>query len=310
MALEDIIGKIKCGADGEYGAGLKGCLRDIENLAALGLLKPNTYISDFTRAGLRALQTSGKLKMLQDIFDATWANEDLQIETSSNKRFKSQSSDSIYEVSVMFTSGLYFQKVLKSLAGKWDVLLADEDETSFVVSKDGKTAKGLYANVMVHAYTPKQGTTTAKTQLTIQFLRPSEFDKYLLPITAESAGFSILDLDDANQVDLSIVSGAVAASTNLRVKTVLSSDKNTFVGGLAVANFLVKVNGQTVTPSAVTAVPDEDAYDLTIAALAADDKIEIVLYNSTDNERIIKVGTEPDDVLYKSWELVEVAAAA
>lgn len=309
--LKSILGKVACGSDESYGAGLKGCLIDIENLAALALVKPGTVISDFSRSGIRALQKAGKLVMLQDIFDAAWANEDLQTEQSPNRRLKRKSSTSIYEFTAMFTSGLYFQKVLESLEGKWDVLLIDEDENTFMVSRDNVNGKGLSANVMVHAYTPKQGTTTAKSQITVQLQKSVEFNKYLYPITSEEAGFSMLEIDDVNQVKLDLVSGAVAASTTLRIGAVLASDMNTFVGGLDVANFLVKVDGQTATVSTVTKVAGENQYDLEIgAALTADQKIEIVLYNSTDNERVIALGTDPDDTLYKSWELVEVAAAA
>ncbi|WP_424493891.1 hypothetical protein [Salinimicrobium sp. GXAS 041] len=314
MALRDILGTVNCGASGVIGSGLRGCPIDLENITNFGFLKPGTILTDFSRETLRTLQKEGKYIPLLNGFDTTWNNEENQMETAENSGKMSKSRDGLYSFTATFTNGLFFQKVLKSMDGqnRWDVLLIDDAGTVAGTSRDKDEFRGFRVQMFsTNPYTPKAGATSAKTSVTIQLANSNEVNMYADWITADNYDFDITTVDGVNQVNLLPVSGFVAASTSLVVKPVLDMDNHTLASGLAVENFLVKVNGNPVTPASVTENASVGTYTIELAsALSAEDKVEVVLYNSSANQRVIEVGTSPEEILYQSKELVEVAAAA
>lgn len=303
MALQDQLNTVECGASGLIGSGRLGCPIDPENIKHLYAVASGTKISgDINRTLVRSLQKQGKLVTLLDAFDVTWSNEENQVETSASLGIKSKSRSGLYELTAMFANGIYFQKVLKSMEGqnRWDIILVDEADNMFLSSAATDEAKGFRGGMFsVNPYSFKSGNESGKTSVTIQFTRSKEFNSDVAYVASESLDFIPSDMDGANQVRLDL-SGMAAAGTSIIAKTVIDKDNNTFVGGLAVANFLVKVNGTTVTPSGITEDAANKQYTLTVAALALDDVVEVSLYDTVGSLPVIEVGTSPDEVLYQS----------
>jgi hypothetical protein len=312
MALQEQLNTVECGASGLIGSGRLGCPIDPENIKHLYALQAGTKITGtLDRAAIRTLQKDGKLVPLLDAYDVTWSSEENQVETSASLGVKSKSRSGLYELTAMFANGIYFQKVLKSMEGqgRWDIILVDDAENLFGSTGRNDEFKGFKVGMFaVNPYTFKSGSDSGKTSITIQFTRSSEFNQDVAYIAAESLDFMPSDIDGVNQVRLDL-SGLANASTSIVAKVVLDKDNKTYIGGLALSEFLVKVNGATITPSGVTEDAANKQYTFTVAALNTDDSVEVSLYDSGNNKGIIEVGTAPDEVLYQSKTATGIVAA-
>jgi hypothetical protein len=312
MTLQDQLNTINCGISGLIGSGRLGCPIDPENIKHIYALQSGTKVTGtMDRATVRLLQKQGKLIPLLDAYDVTWSNEENQVETSASLGIKNKSRSGLYELTAQFANGIYFQKVLKSMEGqgRWDIVLVDDAENMFGTTGRNDEFKGYKAGMFaVNPYTFKAGSDSGKTSITIQFVRSSEFDSTVSYISSESLDFLPSDIDGSNQVRLD-VSGLTAASTSILAKAVLDKDNNTYVGGLTLANFLVRVNGTTITPTAIAENAPGKQYTFTVAALSLDDAVEVSLYDTALSQIIIQTGTTPDEVLYQSQIYTGVVTA-
>lgn len=318
MAIQDYLSTVKCKFN-ILGTGQRGCPIDLDNVRNYALSPAGTVITDFSKENLRSLQKEGKWIPLLNGFGTEWSNEENQRETNDATGAMAKGRDGKYMFTASFNTGLYFQKVLKSYEGRgrYDLWLIDDSETVMGTSRNRNGAKGFKIEMFdVNPYTPKAGATTAKTSVTIQLANPDEINKYASWVTADffnEEGFSILEVDGVNQAEIRVLSGLVAASVSLDLKIYLDMDGYTHVGGLSGENILVRVNGQTVADPTLTEDAAAEKYTLGLGTgneLAVDDKVEILLYNTTENQRVIEVGTSPDEILYQSAEFASVAAAA
>lgn len=314
MALQDQLNTIVCGAEGVIGSGRLGCPIDPENIKHLIATDGSYFSEDVLRAAVRSMQKQGKLVPLLDAYDVTWENEENQIETSASLGLESKGRSGNYKLTTMFANGMFFQRVLESMEGqnRWSIYLVDEEDNIFgTLGKNGEF-KGLKTSrFSVNPYKFKSGAEGGKTSVTMQFSRPKEFNAALGVVTSEKLDFLPSDLDGINQVGLG-VSGLIDAATTIVVKTVLEKDNNTFVDGLNAdgSDFLVKVGGTPATVSAATADAEAKTYTLTISApLAVDQVVEVLLYDSSGNSRVIEVGAVPDEILYQSKEVTGVVTA-
>lgn len=312
MALQDQLNTIECGAEGVVGSGSLGCPIDPENIKHIYAVSSGTKITTtLDRALVRTMQKAGTLIPLLDAFDVTWTPEENQLETSPSLGIKSKGRTGLYELTAMFANGTHFQKVLKSMEGqnKWDIIVIDEDDNIFGTEGKNGEFKGFRTSMFaVNPYKFKSGAEGGKTSATMQFSRSNEFNEAMTGIMSETLDFIPSDMDGVNEIKLSL-SGLTAASTGIVVKTVLDKGRTHFVGGLAVADFLVKVAGATVVPSGIVEDSDAKTYSLTVAALSADQSVEVVIYDTAGNSRRIEVGTSPDEVLYQSKEVTGVVTA-
>lgn len=311
MALADQINTVAGGANALIGSGRKGTPIDPENLKHLYVIEAGyKFTGTINRALIRSLQKTGKLVPLLDAYDVTWSNEENQMRTAPNSGIKKKTRAGLYEMTAMFDSGIFFQKVLESMEGsnRWQVIVIDDENQLFGSTGKNDEFKGYHAaSFSVNPYQFKQGTEGGTTSVTIQFGRSSEINRDVAYITPDNLDFLPSDVDGVNQVRLDL--GALTnAATSFTVKTVLAKDNSTFVAGLAASNFLVKVNGATV---AATLAEDAEAktYTLTVPALATEDSVEVKLYDSVGNASVIEVGTAPDDILYQSKEVTGVVTA-
>lgn len=313
MALKDQLNTIECGAAGVIGSGSLGCPIDPENIKHIYAIASGTKITTtLDRALVRTMQKDGKLIPLLDAFDVSWSNEENQLETSPALGLKSKGRTGNYELTATYANGIHFQKVLESMEGqnKWDLLIIDEEDNIFGTEGKNGEFKGFKTSMFaVNPYKFKTGAEGGKTSFTAQFSRPKEFNAAIANVTSETLDFLPSDMDGVNEIKLLDLSGLTAASTSIVVKTVLDKDRTTFVGGLTVPSFLVKVAGSSVVPSAIAEDADAKTYTLTVAALSADQTVEVVIYDTAGNSRRIEVGAAPDDVLYQSKEVTGVVTA-
>lgn len=305
MALKDIVNKISCDAAEVLGTGVKGCDFDFDSLFKIELKPRGTVIpadTTYNRDYVRLSQQKGESIWLPDIYDFNWEPEDDQTEVAESTGQETVTRRGLYKLTVMFQKGLYNQKVLESLSGNgiWDAILYDIEGNQFNVTRSDGGIKGLtLGRFSVSPIQFKKGSSSQKTTAVMQFTKTSQFGKDLGWISASELDFNPDEIDGINQARLSIPVAPSDSDTTFKVKSLLDKDGTHFVEGLTVGNFLVKVNGATVTPSGVVASASDKDYTFTVSALSTGDVITVDLYDNTVPSTIIKVGTSPDEVLYQ-----------
>lgn len=310
--LAEQINTVAGGAAALIGSGRKGTPIDPENLKHLYVIEAGyKFTGTITRALIRSLQKTGKLIPLLDAYDVTWSNEENQMRTAPNSGVKKKTRAGLYEMTAMFDSGIFFQKVLESMEGsnRWQIIAIDDENQLFGATGKNDDFFGWHAaSFTVNPYQFKQGTEGGTTSVTIQFGRSSEINRDVAYVQPDQLDFLPSDIDGVNQARIDL-GGLVNAATSFTARTVLAKDNSTFVAGLTLSDFVIKKNGATITPSAIAEDAESKKYTFTVTGLATDDKIEVKLYDSSGNSSVIAVGTSPDDVLYQSKEVTGVVTA-
>lgn len=306
MALSDITSVLSCSLGSALGTGLRGCDFNLENIESIALVPAGTTIpasAAYDRDYIRDLQMQGKWVVLNNVYGATWTPEEDQVETSESKGIESITRKGLYKLELSFKNGLYQQKVLNSLSGygRWDVILFDEDGNQMHVDVTGGGIKGFSTGrFSVSPIEFKNGTNSMKTKVIMQFVKAKQFSADLGFIGADTLTFDPDEIEGVNQARLTVPSAPVDSATTVVVKTVLDKDGSTFLGGLVSANFLVKVDGATVTISGVVESANDKTYTITIPALSTGEVVNVSLYDSVESRGVIQVGTPPDDILYQA----------
>lgn len=296
-----------CGAAGLVGSGTRGCKIDPENISALIAMPAGVSITEeLTRESIRELQRAGNLVVLPNVYDATWSNEETQLVTSPSRGLQSIGRTGLYGGTFQFDNGIHFQKTLSSMSGRnWEVFLVDDADNIWGTEAADGTFKGFRTSLFsVNPYVFRTGTEGGKTELAIQFARSKEFNDNVAVITAEQLDFLPTDLDGVNEVSLQIMS---LAAGDVQVRTTLQ-DNDTFIDGLSEDNFLVKADGATVAVTTATADASTKSYTLD-AAVSADQRVEITLYDSSNNSPVVETGTAPDEFLVSSSPVTGVVTA-
>lgn len=310
--LKLIVSSIVCSLAAVLGTGLRGCDFSPENLESIALLPAGTTIegtSAYDRAVVRGLQKAGKWIVLNQIYSFEWQTADDEVETSDSKGTEAVSRRGLYKLELMFRSGLYFQKVLSSLEGngRWDVIMFDQDGNQLHVDKpDGAIGGFSTGRFSVSPMAFKSGTNSFKTRLTIQFTKTAQFNDGIGFIGQSQMPFNPDDIEGINQVRLAVPTSPASAATTVVVRTVFDKDGSTFVTGLGVGNFIVTKSGATQAISAVTANAVNKTYTLTIPAVSTGDVLLIGLYDTTNSEFVVSVGTAPDDILLQAKDVSTV----
>lgn len=315
MALiSDIQNAVNCAFADLLGAGEQGCNFDFENMKHVRFWKKGTTRAstvDKTKTYLRTQQQAGNLVIcLNDLYDFTWNIGEDQREQAESTGLSSTTRKGIYSLSIKRRKGLSDQKVLNGLdGGNYDVELVDIEGNELNVGTSSGGEKGFTTSMIaVDPIMFKNGTTSQKTGITIEFSNSSQFNNSLVWNTAENLGYLAEEITDPNQVTLSIPSAPSDTDTTIVVKGGLYRGGD-FVTGLAVSNFLVKVNGATVTPSAIALDASAKTYTFTVSALSTSDTISVSLYDSSASSSVIILNPGDDDVLYKSNTATSVVVA-
>jgi hypothetical protein len=313
--LSNISNLVECGLSDLLGGGNEGCGFEFENLAGgeLRFWKPGEVVpkeTDYNRAYIRSQQKAGNVIIMNSIYNFAWNNEENVLITAENSGLKSLSDFGKYEVMAYFKKGMYNQKQLSSISidNYWNVQLVDgagNELWSETSSGDNVGFATALCSVLPMQFKSRQG--DLLTGIQIQFSRPKQMNDQLAWITAESLDYSVGELDGVNQITTTITPPSNLATTVV-AKVVLSKDQN-FKTGLAVTNFLYKVNGATVTPTDITADATAKTYTFTVAALATDDQISLMPYDSSGNTDVIEVGVVPNEKLFKGKEATATVIA-
>lgn len=208
--------------------------------------------------------------------------------------------------------GQEYYKEMSKLTGFGNIewILGDVNGSWKMAKNSDGDYKG-FASGQVNAMitTPATASETEKKSITFQLTDRNEYDS-MYDVFLSSTLFPISDVKGINGVTLSFedASGAVPPAdtdTTLKVKAVFASDNYTAVEGLIIGDFLLTVDGATVTPSGV--VDDGDGfYTFTIAAIAAAEALLLQNYDSSVNKNVVITTA---DVLLRSNILAATVVA-
>tara|TARA_R100000951_G_scaffold116799_1_gene131160 strand:+ start:7312 stop:8262 length:951 start_codon:yes stop_codon:yes gene_type:complete len=307
MALIDQLNITNCSVADLIGSGQVGCKFDFKNLKDLRFWKKGTVTAStdtYNKAYLRTQQQAGNMIPVQDLYDFTWTDPTDEVETAEATGLEGTTRKGLYGLTAMWRKGLYQQRILEALEGDdiWDVQLVDDEGNELWSETSSGGARGFSTSrVSVMGISFNKGGTSQKTSISIQFSNSLQFNRNLAWIAAENLDYFRDEITGANQVSVTVPTAPSDTDTTFAAKTLLARG-GAFVSGLTdLANWIVKVNGATVTPTG-TAVADSDAktYTFTVSALSTSDVVTVALYDSVAASSTIILNPGTDDVLYKS----------
>lgn len=299
--IAEIFNVIKCNLSDVYGTGKEGCdafLRDVKSiwLTPVGFKYDKTKELDSEYAN--QLIAEGKLIVLNKIVGFTDNSEEAVYHTYDDGT-KELIRKGKYEFGFNFKKGLYYQKALNTINSfnAYDVTFVDVNNNILVTETDDANIKGYSTNyIQVGKIQMNTGSQNSQNSLMMQLQDPDELDQYNALIKHESiAPFRPKNLEGINQVKLTLGTELSDGDTSIVVKAVIHRGGGIFTGADDLGNFLVKVNGSTITPSAVSETPN-GTYTFTVSALSTNDIVEVSLYDASES----RIGVTLDNSIYKS----------
>lgn len=299
-ALSTILNLVLCGLGAVLGTGTKGCKQFLKKATSLWLV-PDGFEFDGSRTldeeYAKELQAEGKLIVLKGAKTFTDNSSEDIIETLEDGT-EQVATLGLYKFALTFINGLAFHAALHSLNsfGSYNVLFVDRDGNILGTKSDSGTLKGFSLNMLQGMKLSFPSDSVGQKEgIGFQMSNRSELDVNYVYISSASLGtFSPQNLDGINEVVLSFDAVPTDGATSIVVNAKLKQNQQGFTGADDVANFLVKVNGTTVTPTAVAEV--DGKYTFTISALSNNDVVTIQLYDTAESRGVIVL----DNDLYKS----------
>lgn len=304
MALVDVVRNLNCGASnqGEVGLGLKHCKQDIKRAVTFLLTEQGLKyepVGDLNLAYINELVQLGKAKVLQGVIEMVDNTAEDTIITRAGSGIKSVAGKMPYEYTATFDNGLNFHKALTALSSNkaYDITIFDSKGDMFFTETKQGDYKGFTLGMLeAGKYTMSDGSNSASQMISFQMINRTEFDERVTWITNENLDFSPEDLNDYNDVTLSLTA-PTATSTSIKVKVVSYADnKAIFIDGLVKEDFLLNKDNAPVTITSATPTATKGEYNLVVPAWVLGDNIDCRLYDSTLPANII----DADGVLYKS----------
>lgn len=274
-SLNNITNLIKCGLSGISGFATAHCKFNWNDMSggAILLLRKNTELpEDITLASLKELIKTGKAVFLKTIYSFEVATSENQEETSSGGQI-AVATKGLYAFSFKFINGLFYDNALATLNSynAWDVVFVDSSGNVLYQNNNGKR-KG-FTSGMVDA-TPIDfgaGAVTTKTGVRMQLINRREMDLNKVGIDANALDFSVLELEDVNQLEVSLnaVSDGDLAITG---KIVSKWDSSLTSTEIDIADLTVT----GATASAAT-VAENGTLNIVVSAVSTDDVITVGL---------------------------------
>lgn len=274
--LNSITNKLTCGLSGLLGAGLAHCKFKWNDMAggAVLLLKKGTELpSDFTLANVTALIKSGKAVFVKNHYSFEVQTSEDQKETSSGGII-AVATKGLYGFMFKYINGLLFNNVLASLNsyGSWDVVFFDSAGNGIYYTSNSGKRKGFSLG-MLNA-TPIEfgsGATATKTGIEMQLINRAEMDKGLSAIDSDVSDFSIFELEDVNQLEITL--NAVADGDTAITGKIVSAWDGTLTS-TEITEAALTVTGATATAATVDA---DGNLNITVSAVSTDDAISVKL---------------------------------
>lgn len=310
-ALLTILNLVACGLGAVLGTGTKGCKQIIKKTTCIWLT-PDGFEFDGAETldadYIRLLQSQGNLIVLKGAKTFTDNSSEDVFETLEDGT-KQLATLGMYEFALSFINGLAFNAALHSLNsfGAYNAVLIDRDGNILGTKGATGSLQGFSLNYLqamklsfaTDAVGQKEG-------IGFQFATRSELDSDYVYIQQEQlGGFQPQKVDGINEVVLSYNTIPVDAATSIVVNAKMKQNQKPLTGADDLANFVVKVNGTTVTPTGVSETADGQ-YTFVVSALSTNDTISVQLYNTADSLSVIVLDTD----LYKSNNATTVTLGA
>ncbi len=288
--LTSITNKLSCGLSGLLGAGLAHCKFKWNDMAggAVLLLKKGTELpSEFTLPNITTLIKDGKAVFVKNHYSFEVQTSEDQKETSSGGII-AVATKGLYGFMFKYINGLLFDSVLASLNsyGAWDAIFFDSAGNGIYYTSNGGKRKGFTLG-MLNA-TPIEfgsGATATKTGIEMQLINRAEMDKGLSVIDADTLDFSIFELEDVNQLEVSLdavadgatsITGKIVSAWDSTLTSTEIDESALTITGATASAAIVDANGNlTIT---VTAVSTDDAISVALNGVFED--TEGVLFKS------------------------------
>ena len=306
--IAQITNLVNCSLASVYGTGSKGCKAFFKNVSSVWLTERGFKFDPaevLDETYIQLLQAQGKLIILKGTTGFTDNSEDTVIETLEDGT-KQVIRKGLYEFGFEFIGGIYYQQALNSLNSfqQYDLSLVDSANNILNTLAEDGSVKGLSTTmIQVGGLTFATGSVGLKNGLTIQLEDADEIDDTFSFISGASlAPYRPKNADGVNEVSLVYNTAPADSATTLVVKATLKQGGGIFAGAL-IGNFLIKVNGATVTPSAIAEA--SGVYTLTIAAIATNEVVTVDLYNVADSRE----GIILDGAVYKSNTITATVVA-
>jgi hypothetical protein len=297
--LISIIDKVNNCGGSTANTGKLGCLQVFGTPLSVILTKKGYVIpkeTDFTLAFLQTEVQNGNLIPLIEAssFEDMSSEDTFSTNAAGVERLNLQG---LPKYKFMFEEGHEFYRQLSKLTSfksKGAILIDDSGRWLFGVNADGDYIGLTIGQINAEIRKTKvQGGDAESKSVTMQFLDRLQWDLNYGIIERDLVGFTPSDVPTVNGVNIAFSAVPADADTTIEVEVLLSSDNSSVVEGLLVDDFLVQVNGSTVTPSLLAeATPGN--YTLTLAALATSDVVTVDLISG--NYSIIV----SEDVLYRA----------
>ena len=299
--LTEIINLVDCSLAATYGTGSKGCKSFFREVSSIWLTKRG-FVFDGSQAldeeYVQSVQAAGNLIVLNGITAFTDNSEEMVTETYDDGTEQLVRKGK-YKFLVEFVNGLYFQTALSSINSQdiFDVSLIDTSNILGTVAANG-SLKGFSAGmIQASKYTFATGAVGSKQGLNVQLTEPDELDNDSSFVSGSSlAPYKPKSADGINEVVLAYSTAPANSATSLVVKATIKQGGGAFIGGL-VGNFLLKVDGVTETPSALS--ESAGTYTLTVASKSTNEVLTLDLYDVSGAKSVIEL----DNALYQSQTL-------
>lgn len=296
--ISEIVNNLSCGAGSLMGTGRKFCPQDIKNPTVAIFAQKGTKFapSDLLNlAKIQELEQKGKLIVLNGVVSYTDNTPENETASRDSTGIKYGTMLPPYEGTFTFDNGLHFHKALTKLEGSknFDLFIFDVKNDMFGAQDRQGNFRGLDVQyVGVGGY--KIGKENSES-LMVQISR-SDFDNNVAWVSNENLDFTAeQDLDGYNDIQITLTAPS-NADTNLDLKVfALSNNKLVALDGLAKEDFLFKVNGASITITALASVGDGN-YSLVVPAFSTGANVSLQLFDSVLNASIINL----DGTLYAS----------
>lgn len=262
--------------------------------------------SDFGEEYLDQLKLEGKIDIISNISSSSEVGNDDNYDTKeSGIEFLIQKG--LYKLQFNRSQGLYSQKQLASISGfgRFDIGLMDQNGNFlFTETRNGSFKGFTTGEIQVGKYSMATGQSGEESMFTAQLIERNEFDEAFVYIPECEYNGNTKFIEGVNQVRLSFVNTPAVGDTTLTFKAVLDQDGVTNITALDdVDRLRVRINN-TVVNNNPSPTSNDGEYTVSIPALSLDDKIDAILYNTTDSQSRIML----DNNVYQS-KLIQATAA-
>jgi hypothetical protein len=272
MALASQINIIECGASDLLGTGQQACSFDWNRVKTIEFSSRSyVYTDDLTLTKIREAQQKEDIFIIAGAESFKLVPVEPTVSTSEGSGIETVDGELPYKYDLMFKKkGMNFWKALRRFNsnGLYNVAFYDINGTKIMTQTKSGLIKGFTtAMVFTGQYKGKEGDTSAEFKMTIQLSDDVTEMERATWVDGGSVDYSINELDGYNDVILT-PSPLSTASTSLVVKALLA-DKSHFAGGMVLADFAIKKNGNPVVATSVTPNEANKTYTFTIPAASA-----------------------------------------